>query len=181
MDLIAAQFELVTAALLGGLTNVAVIGSATAGGLDIAYPSLIPDLSRHGLHHGSDDPTYLAVIHAATQLHVQYIARMARTLAAVPETGGTMLDNTLIVYLSDNGESHHSSAEEWPVLMVGGQNLGFLNDGRTTVFPGVRMANNRKMSNLYNTLGHAAGLTLDEFGTEGATRIAPGPLSEIHT
>jgi hypothetical protein len=57
--------------------------------------------------------------------------------------------------------------------------MGFVNDGRTTVFPGVRNAANRQVSNLFNTLGHAAGLALNDFGTEGTTRIAEGPLSEL--
>jgi hypothetical protein len=178
---LAAQFELVTAALLGGLTNVAVIASATGGGFDIPYPSLIADVSRHDLHHGSGDPVWRAVIHEATRQHVVQIAKMARTLAATPEAGGTMLDNTVIVYLSDNGETHHSSAEEWPLLMVGGQAMGFLNDGRTTVFPGVRESTNRQLSNFWNTIGHAAGQSLNDFGTEGTTRIAYGPLSELRS
>ncbi len=179
LDDLAAQFDLVTASLLGGLTNVAVIASATGGGFDIPYPSLITDITRHDLHHGAGDPTWRGVIHEATRQHVVQIAKMARTLAATPEAGGTMLDNTLIVYLSDNGEQHHSSAEEWPILMVGGQAMGFYNDGRTTVFPGVREATNRQLSNLYNTIGHAAGQSLNDFGTEGTTRIAYGPLSEL--
>ncbi|MCA9573462.1 MAG: DUF1552 domain-containing protein, partial [Myxococcales bacterium] len=179
LDHLQAQFDLVNAALLGGLTNVAVIASGTGGSFDLAYPSLIANVGRHNLHHGSSDPAYLAVIHEATRRHVQMIAKLARSLASTPEGSGTMLDNTVIVYLSDNGESHHSSAEEWPVLMVGGQNMGFLNDGRTTVFPGVRTATNRQLSNFYNTLGYAAGLALDDFGSEGSSRIAPGPLSEL--
>ncbi|MEZ4320623.1 MAG: DUF1552 domain-containing protein [Myxococcota bacterium] len=181
LDHLQAQFDLVNAALLGGLTNVAVIASGTGGAFDLAYPSLIADIGRHNLQHGAADPTYLSVIHAATRRHVEMIAKLARSLHSTPEGGGTMLDNTVIVYLSDNGESHHSSAEEWPVLMVGGQGLGFLNDGRSTVFPGVRQSTNRQLSNLFNTLGYAAGLTLDDFGAEGSSRIAPGPLSELRT
>ncbi len=174
-----AQFDLVTAALLGGLTHVAVIASGTGGAFDVAYPGLIDDIARHSLQHGAANADYLSVIHDATRQHVSMIAAMARTLASVPEGSGTMLDHTVIVYLSDNGDTHHSSAYEWPILMVGGQALGFLNDGRTTAFPGYRAASNRQVSNLFNTLGYAAGLALDDFGNEGATRIATGPLSEL--
>ena len=39
--------------------------------------------------------------------------------------------------------------------------------------------NNRQLSNLYNTLGYAAGTVLDDFGEEGETRIATGPLAEL--
>lgn len=105
---------------------------------------------------------------------------MARALDNVPEGNGTMLDNTIIVYLSDNGEKHHSEAREWPMLRVGGSNLGFKTDGRTVVYPGWNNPNDRQASNLFNTLGHATGNTeLNEFGNEGALRIAKGPLDEL--
>lgn len=179
MDHLAAQVELVGAALLGGLTNVAVVAVGTGGRFDVGYPSLITDITRHQLHHGSADPVWRQVIHDATASQIGMLASLARTLEAVPEGSGTMLDNTVLVYLPDNGEQHHSKAEEFPVLMIGGSNLGLLNDGRTTVFPGVNSAGNRQLSNLFNTLGHAAGLPLDDFGGEGAARIALGPLSEL--
>jgi hypothetical protein len=173
------QFDLVTAALLGGLTNVAVIASGTGGHFGLSYSNLIDGMNRHDLHHGSDVPETLSIIHEVTRQHVDMVAQLARALAAVPEEGGTMLDNTAIIFLSDNGETHHSSAIEFPVLMVGGQGLGFLNDGRTTVFPGVLNSENRQLSNLFNTLGHAGGMSLDDFGAEASTRIAYGPLSEL--
>ncbi|MEM9192496.1 MAG: hypothetical protein AAGF12_25200 [Myxococcota bacterium] len=113
--------------------------------------------------------------------YVRMIANLARSLAATPEASGdgSMLDNTLILYMSDNGEKHHSKAEEWPTLLVGGNNLGFKTDGRTVIYPRFGAANNRQMSNLFNSLGHAAGADMNEFGMEGSQRIAPGPLSEI--
>lgn len=62
------------------------------------------------------------------------MARIARTLAARPEPGGTMLDNTLLLHMSDNGEHHHSNAEEWAMLLIGGDNLGFKTDGRSVTY-----------------------------------------------
>lgn len=185
LERLQAHVDLVQAALIGGLTNVAVLAAGTGGGFDLAYPSLIADIRRHDLHHM--DPAIvppasaIPVIASATRELVSKAAGLARALAAVPEDGGTMLDNTLIVVMSGNGEQHHSKAEEWPLLLIGGQNMGFHNDGRTTIFPGVREATNRQLSNFYNTLGHAAGLALDDFGSEGTTRIAFGPLSELRT
>ena len=35
------------------------------------------------------------------------------------------------------------------------------------------------MSNLFNTLGHLAGSDLNDFGREGGTRVALGPLPEL--
>ena len=57
------QFELVTAALIGGLTNVAVISAGAGGKFDLSYPSLVPEMTRHGLHHNaSNDETLVSYI-----------------------------------------------------------------------------------------------------------------------
>ena len=84
-----------------------------------------------------------------------------------------------IVYIGDNGEQHHSTASEFPVLIIGGESSGLRTGGRTLVYPGLGSAGHRQVSNLWNTLGHVAGVELDAFGTEGPTRVAPGPLGEL--
>lgn len=91
LDILAAQFENVTAALLGGLTNVAVITSGTGG--DFGYmdygrvlqrhPGVPVGLGRHDLHHGSGgDPAgtgaYVDAIHDVSREHVVMIADLAR-------------------------------------------------------------------------------------------------------
>ncbi|MFP2958429.1 hypothetical protein ACLEPN_11445 [Myxococcus sp. 1LA] len=59
---------------------------------------------------------------------------------------------------------------------VGGNAPGLKTDGRTVVFPRDGRANNRQVSNLFNSLGHALGdPDLNHFGLEFSTRIAPGP------
>ncbi len=190
LDRLQAQFDNVQAALIGGLTNVAVITSGTGGGFSRMtyqeilqnYGSIDTNLERHDLHHGSGgQQDWIDAIHDVSGAHVQRIAGLARALDAVPEltAPGTMLDHTLIVYLPDNGEQHHSQAMEWPVLLIGGSALGFQTDGRSVIYPGIDQTNNRQLSNLFNTLGHSVGLDLNDFGKEGETRIAEGPLSEI--
>ncbi|MEL6349782.1 MAG: hypothetical protein AAFV53_42155 [Myxococcota bacterium] len=189
-DILEAQFENVTAALLGGLTNVAVITSGTGGDFGyVDYRRVLQNISgvpsgttRHDLHHAAGTGTanaYADGVHAVTREHVRLVADLARKLDAVPEGDGTMLDHTVILYLSDNGEQHHSTASEWPCLLLGGGSLGLKTEGRTVVFPGVNHANNRQMSNLFNTIGYLAGEPLDNFGMEGVTRIAEGPLSAL--
>lgn len=189
LDLLEAQFQIATASLLGGLTNLVVLASGTGdSSFDVFDRTIDPDQARHDMQHGvlADDEAYAtkcrAGAAAVTRRHVALVAAMARKLAATPEVGasGSMLDHTLIVYLSDNGEQHHSTAEEWPLLLVGGNALGFKTDGRTVAYPRVYQPANRQVSNLYNTLGHAAGdASLDAFGLEGASRIVEGPLAEI--
>ncbi|MDQ3030910.1 MAG: DUF1552 domain-containing protein [Myxococcota bacterium] len=181
LDRFRAHLELVTAAMKGELTNVAVVGCGTGGKFGMTYTAL-SDVGRHDLHHGSGANTaFRGVIHEVTRLQVEAIARMASELAATPETGadGSMLDHTVIVYVSDNGEQHHSTGSEFPVLVIGGSALGLRTGGRTIVYPGLSSSGHRQLSNLWNTLGHVAGDDLNEFGAEGPSRRAAGPLGEL--
>jgi hypothetical protein len=174
-----AQFELVAAALLGDLTRLAVIGSGSGGEFSLLLSS-ISGVGRHDMQHGSGrDPALLEAVHDVTAFKFDLVARLARVLENTPEGDGTMLDRTLIVCVPDNGEQHHSTASEFPVVLIGGQGLGLRPGGRTVIYPGIGQAGHRQLSNLWNTLGHLVGEDLNEFGDEGPTRVAPGPLSEL--
>jgi hypothetical protein len=190
LDRLQAQVDLATSALIGGLTNVIVISLGTGGRyFSMKYPSLshlYPDgdiIGGHQLRHTAEDGAqpFVDMLTAITDRHVAMMASMARSLDATPEAGtdGTMLDHTLMLYMSDNGEKHHSKAEEWPMLLMGGSELGFNTDGRSVVYPRYGNDNNRQVSNMFNSLGYSAGHDLDDFGAEGRTRIAEGPLSEV--
>lgn len=194
----AGQLELATAALKGELTHVAVIGCGTGGSFDMTYPSSpIPataGVTRHNLHHGSaSDATYLQTIHDITKQQIDAIVQyMAMPLKNTPDpAGGNMLDNTIIVYIGDNGEQHHGTGSEFPVVLIGGGALGLKTGGRTIVYPGVDSGGtgHRQVSNLWATLGQLAGaaplevgttmVDFNLFGGEGPGRIAPGPLTEL--
>ena len=182
LDRFRANLELVLASLRGELTNVAVVGCGTGGAFNLTYTSVSPDVQRHDLHHSSGgSEEFRRRIHEVTRLQVEAIAALASGLAATPEPSadGTMLDHTVIVFIGDNGEQHHSTASEFPVLVIGGRALGLAMGGRTIVYPGLDSDGHRQVSNLWNTLGYLAGVDLDEFGAEGPARRAPGPLPEL--
>ena len=89
-----------------------------------------------------------------------------------------MLDNTIIVYLSDAADKHHGSCFEWPFVMLGGKQHG----GRYLQYPGYQEQGHRTIGNFYNTLMHLAGKPQDQFGRLDAsldTSIQQGPLSEL--
>lgn len=177
----AQHLDLAAAALIGGLTNVCVVGCGSGGDFGMAYPEVINGIGRHDLHHTSAaSPASLAAIHEVTRLQAEAIAATARRLAAAPDVdGGSMLDNTVIAWVGDNGEQHHSTASEFPIVLLGGEGMGLRTGGRTVVFPGLGSGGHRQVSNLWNTLGHLSGGELDDFGREGPNRVAPGPLGEL--
>ena len=90
-----------------------------------------------------------------------------------------MLDHTVIVFLSDNGSTHHSTAEHWPLLLIGGRALGLRTEGRTIVSPKFGRAGNVRLSQVYNTLGHAAGFDLNDWGGEPDKERYSGPVDAL--
>ena len=112
-----AQFETAAASLIAGLTQVVTLTSGGGGQQFGTFPEFgIPDL--HGVGHGaaygraSSEDCHVEL----RRFHTRLIAGLAAKLEAVKEGDGTMLDNALIVYLSDSGEGHHPSLHEWPIV-----------------------------------------------------------------
>jgi hypothetical protein len=182
-SVLAAQSGHIATALQGGLTNVAVLGIGTGYDFDTFYGP--EHNARHDTHHQSETvPALRDYIHAQSRRQIAVMIDLARRLDAVPERGATLLDHTVLVYIGDNGETHHATADEFPVVAMGGGALGLRTGGRTLVYPGLDRfgSGHRQVSNLWNTLGYLACEELDAFGGEnlrGGTRSAEGPLSEL--
>lgn len=160
-----AQFEIAGAALVAGLTNVVTLASGGGGQQFGKFPEFnIPDL--HGIGHGnaygrgSSEDCFVEL----RRFHTRLIAGLLAKLEKTPEGSGTMLDNTLLVYLSDSGEGHHPSLYEWPVVLIGNLGGKLKTAGRYLQFPNYGTQRHRTMANLYCTLLHAVGQPRDQFG-----------------
>lgn len=168
-----AHFDLAAASLIAGLTNVVTFD---ADDLDGRYEGLgLGEKSIHGIGHLSDDfkegrdsnfadgTDGVGARNIVRRYHVNLLAGLAGKLDAVPEGGGTMLDNTLIVFFSDAGHQHHANYQNFPMLLLG--NLGGrLKSGRYMHYPSYGQPGNRTIGSLYTTLLHAAGVPRDGFG-----------------
>jgi len=110
----------------------------------------------------------LRCVRELSSRHGEPVATGSSTSAATPFT-------------ATHFRQHHSTAPEFPVVLIGGKNLGLSTGGRTIVYPGVDSggSGHRQVSNVWNTLGHLAGEQLDTFGAEGPFRVATGPLHEL--
>lgn len=194
LERLEAQAEIATVALIGELTNVVVMTCGAGNDWPMSYPSLAsfyPDgevYDSHDMRHDagqgtSRSSTQVELLSEVTSRQIAVMAKMARKLADTPEVGGvggSMLDHTVFVYTSDNGEKHHSEAEEWPILLIGGDKLGLHTDGRAIVFPRVGRDKNMTMANLFSTLAYSANEPTDVFGDETtAERLTKGPLGEL--
>jgi hypothetical protein len=181
---IASHFEIGAAALITGMTNVV---SLHLDSLAVIYKELGIEKYVHALGHNDPGLSGNGWDGARCRMeveksHFKHIAKMAKTLDAIPEGNGNMLDNTLIVYLSCSGGAHHDGQKDWPIVLVGGM-AKKLKMGQYLEFSGYKEEGHRTIANLYLTFMHAAGINAPEtFGQlDGSLRYLnlTGPLEEL--
>ena len=165
MDRMECQFELGTAALIAGLTNVVTLRPDTLG---TQYQGLgFGNLGLHQIGHGAmleDGTTARDMRRKVDHYHMGLVSKMAKRLDSIPEGNGTMLDNTLIVYLSCTGGQHHGGRDDWPFLMLGNVG-GKFKTGQYIQYPSYGNKNHRTVANLYMAIMDAAGVSYgDHFG-----------------
>lgn len=165
-DRLDAQFDLGAAALICGLTNVLTLSSAAGiGDFDITFKGLGLNIDKHSIGHGGsyEGKTWADLYNIIRRYHFDLIAGLIKKLESVKEGDGTMMDNTVIVYLSDGAESHHSRCWEWPMVVIGDMG-GKLKVGRYLDYPGYGQPGHRTTANLYVTLLQIAGASRESFG-----------------
>ena len=165
-DRLDAQFDIGAAALIAGLTNVMTISSAAGiRDFDIRFSGLGLKKGKHHTGHGGSQngKTWFEIYDMIRRFHFDLIAGLVKKLEAVPEGDGTMLDNTVIVYLSDGAEGHHSRCWEWPMVVIGNVG-GRLKTGRYIDYPGYGQPKHRTTANMYVTLMQMAGSKRTSFG-----------------
>ena len=178
-----AQCSVAVAALASRLTNVVVIDTACGYQGYHTWKDLGVTVDGHAIGHTHpDDPKRNQSAVPVRRFYAERVADLARRMAAVKEGNGTLLDNSLIIYLSDSAEEHHGMAQQWPMILVGNLGGRLKTEGRFLQFPGYNKAGHRTMSNFYLSLLHAVGDNRDKFGEpdrELADIDTSGPLTEI--
>jgi hypothetical protein len=181
-----AQFELAGSALIGGLSNVATLTCAATEINAQPYLGIGVDISNHGFGHmggNKRDAKGVPYYEKTRGWLFSLIAKLAQRLEKTPEGDGNMLDNTIIVYMSDAPDTHHSTGYEWPLAIVGNlkgkMNLG----GRYINFPGYGKPGHHTVGALYTTFLNCVGQRQQTFG-----RLDPdldekamqtGPLAQL--
>jgi hypothetical protein len=107
------------------------------------------------------------------------LVKLMEQLESVPEGNGSMMDNTLIVYTSNNADKQHTSGANWPVMLLGNCNGAF----KTGCF--TQLDGKRPINALYNSLLRVNGVAGDRFNMSDAMAkkydSGTGPLKEILT
>ena len=183
-DRLDAMFDIGACALVCGLTNVLTLSSAAGvRDFDITFKGLGLNIDKHSIGHGKSyqGKTWAELYNIIRRYHFDLIAGLCKKLEKVKEGDGTMLDNTVIVYLSDGAEGHHSRCWEWPMVVI--SNMGKkLKTGRYLDYPGYGQKGHRTTANLFVTLLQLAGSKRDRFGVADPNLKdldQSGPLSEL--
>jgi hypothetical protein len=121
----------------------------------LRFPHLKVDYMIHHLLSHTDGADWLKV----NQFFAQQVAYIAGKLDQVQEGERTLLDNSMILYLSSMMTGNHNN-DQLPVVMLG-KGGGQIKTGRVLDYLNKP---NRKMCSLYLSLMDKAGVHLDAFG-----------------
>lgn len=166
--------DLGISALMSGITNTLTIGSGR-GEIFGAWKGLGIEQQGHNLGHMDqpDNPIWIKI----RQYNSRMLVRIIEKLESVPEGSGSMMDNTLIVYTSNNADKQHTSGTNWPVMLLGDMDGAF----KTGCF--TQLDGKRPINALYTSLLRAAGQNVDRFNMdEKAAKkfdTDTGPLKEV--
>ena len=121
----------------------------------LRFPHLKVDYMIHHLLSHTESNDWLKV----NQFFTQQLAYIAQKLDAVQEGDRTLLDNSMILYLSSMMTGGHNN-NQLPVVMLG-KGGGTIRTGRILDYLNKP---NRKMCSLYLSLMDRTGVHLDSFG-----------------
>lgn len=181
-DRFEAHCVLAVAALASRLTNVAVIDANCGPATYHTWTDLGVKMNGHEIGHLAGQPSREEHAVPIRRFFAKRVADLARRMAAVKEGDGTLLDNSLIIYLSDSAEEHHAVGKQWPMVLVGNLGGRLKTAGRFLQFPGYGKPGHRTIANFFLALLHAVGDKRKIFGEpdqELRDIDTSGPLAEL--
>ena len=148
------------------------------------------DRFAHGIWYDADaaDAMGRYMAHHASQL-----ARLLELLDSIPEAGGTLLDHTVVLWITELADSWHGM-DGFPAVVAGGSHSGlslgrYIHYANTTPFETVKPEPDPFMGIPHNrllvTVAQAMGVATDVVGTDriegwdGSLIDCTGPLLEL--
>ena len=150
------QFDLLALAFQADITRVGTLLFAR----DLTgrtYPeSEAPTAGFHGVSHHGEDPRRIAELSKINQYHVKMLAHLVARLAATKDGDGTLLDQSLVLYGSNMGNSNQHVHYDVPHVLVGGA-AGKLRGGRHLAYPTKQMPDRQPALERAGRVRHRAG------------------------
>jgi hypothetical protein len=116
----------------------------------------------HNLSHHGKSPVKLAQLEAIDREHMKLLDGLFAGLKGVSESGGTLMDRTMVLYGSNLGNANTHVTTNLPILLAGG---GFKH-GQHLLFDHER---NYPLPNLFVSMLQRLGLEVDRFATSTGT------------
>jgi hypothetical protein len=163
------QMDLMVAAMQCGMTRVASFQWGNSND-QCSYSWLGINAVGHDLSHnnGNVDPTGSKKLQVY-RWYSQQFAYLLGKLSAIPEGTGSMLDNTLILWASEFGDSNGHAGNNLTWLLMGNA-AGYFKQGS------ILDLKNRSTNDLHTSLCNAFGVTTNSFGNPA---YCAGAISDL--
>jgi hypothetical protein len=149
------MFDLLAIALQTDTTRIATFMLAREGS-NRSYREIGVPEGHHGLSHHRNDPALMDKIAKINEHHMTQFAKFLVRLRKTQEGGGSLLDNTIVMYGSGISDGNRHNHDNLPVLVAGGSRV--FKTGRHVRYQ------NEPVSNLYLSILDAAGVPTERFG-----------------
>ncbi len=110
--------DLLALAFQGDVTRIATFVLANEGS-NRSYRNINISDGHHDLSHHGNNQEKLDKIARINQFHVEQFAYFVGKLKSIREGDGTLLDNSMLVYGSGNGDGNRHNHDDLPILLVG--------------------------------------------------------------
>lgn len=183
-DTVQQQFafvEILVSSLQAGLANVVTY---TLDNLETRYEGVVePAIGLHDIGHNKalKGIPAIEVREKLRTHHMDVVSSIAKKLKASPEGSGNMFDNTLIMYLPENGETHHSKGTEVPFVILAGKNVKLNLARRYIRLPNYNEPGHKTLGNWYTTILNAYGNPIKHYGDFDVALTVPqeGPIKQL--
>ncbi len=161
-----AQMDLMTMALACDLTRVASLQWSTAQS-GIRFSWLGHSDNHHSLSHEADnDDNARNQLIEINHWYAQQFTYLVESMKAIPEGDGSMLDNTVVLWVNEQGNGDQHTSTDVPFVVAGNAG-GYFDTGRSLQIDG------HAHNDLYISMLHAMG---HEVTTFGLPELATGPI-----
>lgn len=160
-ELVDVQFEMVALAYQTDQTRVATLRMIKEASMR-TFPFLGVDEAYHPLSHHGEDPDKQEKLRRIQTWQIERMAKFAKKLQSIKEGNQTLLDNTMIMYGSNLGNSDLHNCSQLPVLLLG--NGGGIKGNQHIASP-----IDTPLSNVLLTMAQRVGVQVDHFGDATGT------------
>ncbi len=151
------MYDLMVIAFQTDTTRVMTFMVDNAGG-NRSYVDVGVKEAHHGLSHHRNDPETVKKIESIDHYLVEQFAYFVEKLDSIKEPGGTLLDNSMILYGSGLSDGNRHRHNDLPIVLAGGAG-GQICTGRH-----IQCQDERPMGNLFLSMLDCMGTPAESIG-----------------